>query len=94
METCPAEGVTEEQKFLNTRKPSHRWVCGEFWNLRGQHNQEGEKKKKTPDYVTSCNSQWKGSLDTCVCQQQWGLNRETWAACIGWGPGLNALRTI
>ena len=23
-----------------------------------------------------------------------GLNREAWAACIGWGLGLNALRTI
>ena len=23
-----------------------------------------------------------------------GLNRETWVACIGWGLGLNALRTI
>ena len=36
----------KEEKFPNSRKPSHRWVCGEFWNLRGQHNQE-EKKKKT-----------------------------------------------
>ena len=38
METCPAEGVVKE-KFPNTRKPSQWWVCGGFWNLRGQHNQ-------------------------------------------------------
>ena len=35
-ETCPRVGVVNE----NTRKPSDRWVCGEFWNLRGQHNWE------------------------------------------------------
>ena len=27
-----------KEKFPNSRKPSHRQVCGEFWNLRGQHN--------------------------------------------------------
>ena len=35
----------KEENFPNSRKPSHRRVCGEFWNLRGQHNWEGEKKK-------------------------------------------------
>ena len=34
------EGVLKEEKFPNTRKPSHWWVCGEFWNHRGQHNWE------------------------------------------------------
>ena len=46
METCPRQGVVKEEKFPNTRKPSYRQVCGEFWNLRGQHNQEGKKKNK------------------------------------------------
>ena len=32
--------VLKEEKFPNTRKPSHRWVCGETGNLRGQHNWE------------------------------------------------------
>ena len=36
-ETYSGEGVVKE-KFLRSRKPSHRWVFGEFWNLRGQHN--------------------------------------------------------
>ena len=46
METHPGEGVVKEEKFPNTRKPSHQWVCVEFWNLRGQHNQEEKEKKK------------------------------------------------
>ena len=33
-------GVLKEGKFPNTRKPSYQWVCGEFWNLREQHNRE------------------------------------------------------
>ena len=39
METRPREGAVKE-KFPNTRKPSHQQVCGEFWNLREQHNWE------------------------------------------------------
>ena len=42
METHPGEGVVKE-KFSHSRKPSHRCVCGEFRNLRGQHKQ----RKKT-----------------------------------------------
>ena len=52
-ETHPGEGVVEE-KFPNSRKPSHRWVWGEFWNLRGQHNLE-EKKKKPTKYAPKHN---------------------------------------
>ena len=42
----PREGVIKEEKYPNTRKPSHRWVCGEFWNLRRQHNWKKKKRKK------------------------------------------------
>ena len=45
METRPGEGVVKEEKFPNRMKSSHTRVCGEFWNLRGQHNWEEEKKK-------------------------------------------------
>ena len=45
MEIHPGEGVVKEEKFPNTRKPSHRQVCGEFWNLRGQHNREEKINK-------------------------------------------------
>ena len=43
METGPGEGVMKEEKFPNSRKPSHNWVCGEFGDLRG--NITGRKSK-------------------------------------------------
>ena len=46
MEIHPGKGFLEEEKFPNTRKHSHQWVCGEFWNLRGQHNQEEKQTNK------------------------------------------------
>ena len=46
METRSGEGVMKEEKFTNSRKLSHQQLCGEFWSLRGKHNQK--KKKKTP----------------------------------------------
>ena len=36
----------KEEKFPHNRKPSHRRVCGEFWNLRRQHHILGRGKKK------------------------------------------------
>ena len=45
METSPREGVMEE-KFPNSRKPSDWLVCGEFWNLRRQHNWEKTNKHR------------------------------------------------
>ena len=48
METCPGEGVVKEKKFPHSRKPSHRWVCREFWNLTGRG------KKPTED-MPNCN---------------------------------------
>ena len=53
-----------------------------------------KKKKESTDYTPSRDIKRRGSPDTCVCQQGAGLNREAGAACIGWGPGLKALRTI
>ena len=66
METQPGEGVAKEDKFPNNRKPSHQKVCGEFWNLRGQHNWEEKKKKYTPNG----NSQQRSCPDAHVCYQQ------------------------
>ena len=42
----------KEEKFPNTRKPSHRRVSREFWNLERQHNREGKKKKKKNPQIT------------------------------------------
>ena len=63
METHPGEGVVKEEKFPNTRKPSHWWVCGEFWNLGGQHNWEEKKKQQPTDYTPNHNSQQINSPD-------------------------------
>jgi len=40
MEIRPRKGVLIEEKFPNTRNPSHWWVWGKFLNLGGQHNWE------------------------------------------------------
>ena len=53
METCPRKGVVKEEKFPHSRKPSYRRVCGEFWNLRGQQNWEGKKKKTQNTHLTT-----------------------------------------
>ena len=42
METRPGEGVVKEERLPSTRKPSHRWGCGELWNLSGHRT--GRKK--------------------------------------------------
>ena len=44
----PSQGGSHEGgEVSNTRKRSHQWVYGEFWNFRGEHNREGKKKKNT-----------------------------------------------
>ena len=53
MEIHPRKGVLKEEKFPNTRKHSHQQVCGEFWNLRGQHNWEGKKKNPQITHLTT-----------------------------------------
>ena len=79
MEIHPGKGVLKEEMFPNTRKHSHCQVCGEFWNLRGQHNQEEKLKKKLKltNYMPYSNSQ---HLASATSKQ--GLNREVWAALL------------
>ena len=66
-----------KEKFPKTRKASHQWACGEFWNLRGEHNQEGKKKKKEKytDYMSNGNSQWRSSPDARICLQRAGAEK-------------------
>ena len=73
METHSREGVMKEEKSPNTRKPSHWRVCGEFWNLRGQHN--WQEKIKPTGYRPNCNSQWRNSPDTRLRHQQAGAEQ-------------------
>ena len=84
-ETRPGEGVVKEEKFLNTRKPFHRRVCGEFWNLRGQHNQEGKKKKQTPPHITNLTATPSREVAQTLASTsgKLGLNREAPATCLG-----------
>ena len=80
METGPGEGVMKEEKFPNSRTPSHRWVCGEFWNLRGQHNRKG-----WGDQNTCLNTTPSGDVAQTLASatSEQGLNRETPIVCLG-----------
>ena len=79
METHPGEGVVE--KFPNSKKPSHWRVCGEYWNLRGQHNREGEKKAQNTHLNTIPRGEVAQMLASATSEQ--GLDRESWVACLG-----------
>ena len=83
METVPGEGVLKEEKFPNTRKPSHWRVCEEFWNLRGQHNQE-EKINKSNPQITHLTATPSGEVAQTLASatSKQGLNREARAALL------------
>ena len=74
MEIHSGEEVLKEKKFPHSRKPSHRRVRGDFWNLRGQHNQE-KKKKPTETHLTATAS---GEVAQMLVSatSKWGLDRE------------------
>ena len=81
METCPGEGDVKEEKFPNSRKSSHWQVCGEYWNLRGQHNW-GEKQNKTHTHTHTQNKCLTTTAHREVAQMltsatsKWALGRE------------------
>ena len=51
-ELRPSKGVLKREKFPNTRKHSHCWVCAEPWKHRGQHNREEKLNNQNPQ-ITS-----------------------------------------
>ena len=77
METHPGEEVVKEEKFPHNRKPLHRQVCGEFWNLRGQQNREKRKEEKQnkTEYMPNPNCQWRSSTDAHICHQPVGAGQ-------------------
>ena len=81
-ESRPREGVMKE-KFPNSRKPSHWWICGEFWNLKGKNNQEGKKKKKPTEYAPNYNPSGEAAQTLTSTTSEWGLDREAPATCSG-----------
>ena len=75
IETLAGGGVMK--KFPKSRKPSHRWDFGEFWNLRGQHNQE--KNTTQNMYLTTTASGEVVQMLTSATSK-WGLDKEERAA--------------
>ena len=78
----------KEEKFPNSRKPSHPWVYGEFWDLRAQHNWE-EKKIHTHTHTHTQNMCLTTTPSGEVAQiltpatSERGLDRGARAACLG-----------
>ena len=64
-----------KEKFPNSRKSCHRWVYGEFWNLRGQHNREGKKKTHKESAPTATASREVAQMLVSSTSKQ-GLDRE------------------
>ena len=74
----------KEEKFPNTRKPSHRWVYGEFWNFRGGHNREEKGKKQKIPQITCLTATPRGEVAQMLASttSKQGLNREAGAALL------------
>ena len=70
----------KEENFPNSRKSPHEQVCGEFWNLRGQHNWE-EKMDKLNPQITGPTTTPKGK----VAQTRIGHQQEPGAGQGGMG---------
>ena len=81
METHPGEGVVKEERFPNSREPSHRQVDGEFWNLKSQQSQvkKGERKNMC---LTATPSREVAQMIASATSKP-GLDRETRVACLG-----------
>ena len=78
-----------KEKFPNSRTLSHWWVCGEFWNLRGQHNQEGNTHTHTHTHTHTQNTYLTTIASGEVAQtlasttSEWGLFRKAQVARLG-----------
>jgi len=72
----------QEAKFPHSWKPSHRQVCGEFWNLRGQHNQEEHTHTHTHTQNMHLTTAASGEVAQTLASttNKYGLDREAQAA--------------
>ena len=66
------------EKFPHSRKSSHRQVFGEFWNLRGQHNQGVDGKPTEYAPTATASQEVAQRLASVTGKQGWG--REVRAA--------------
>ena len=86
METHPEEGVVKEEKFPNTRKPSHWWVCKEFWNLKGNitggqtHTHTHTHTHTQNMLLTATPREVAQMLMSAISEED--LDREAWVACL------------
>ena len=71
----------KEDKFPNSRKPSHQRIFGEFWNLRGKDTWEGKKKKKMSCLTATLSREVAQTLSSTTSKQ--GLDREARVVCLG-----------
>ena len=84
MGTHPREGVVKEEKFPNTRKLSHQWVCGEFWVSEGNITRRKKKQQQTPQNMgltTTPSGEVAQTLTYTTSER--GLDRESQVACLG-----------
>ena len=67
----------KEECFQIAGKP-HLRACGEFWNLRGQHNWQKKKKekKKPAEYMPNYNCQQRSGPEACVHHQRGEAGQE------------------
>ena len=77
METHPGKGDMKE-KFPNSRKPSHRRVCGELGISEGNITR---RRKKQNTHLTATASRKVAQMLTSATNEQ-GLEREEWAASL------------
>ena len=74
----------KEEKFPNSRKPSHGGSVGSFGISEGNITGSNNNKKKPPQYMcltTTPRGEVAQTLPSATSKQ--GLDREAWAACLG-----------
>ena len=72
-----------KEKFPNSRKPSPRQVCGEFWSLRGQHNPGPGGNTQSRCLTASVNRGAAQMLASATSERRPG--REAWVASSALG---------
>ena len=73
----------KNEKFPNSKKPSHQRVYEEIWNLRGQDNVERKKKKNPQNTCLTAIPSGEVAQTPISTTSEQGLDREAWVACLG-----------
>ena len=81
MDTHLGEGVVKGEKFQNTRKPSHWWVCGSFGVSEGNVSRKRKKKKHKNMHITTTPT---GEVAQTLpfTTSEWRLDRVAWPECF------------